>query len=286
MANTATSTRCDLTRGSRRDLDEMGRQIVRAPGRVRIYTDGPREAFAYRAEDRDVVTSSQLDLQDREAHHGGVRRPTRHELGLVDPDRERRRRRLRRREAEKVAQRHPRGERRAVVRQDVDRAARRTAMGETLVEARSERSDVLGVFRQQRKRITDVALDRLGGFAEERIGHAFSARDALPLLELDEHDLLRCVLCPRYLEGNSEMELDRADGGVHAGTAPRIASARRSAPATPSRIGSAVGSLVAWVAPPISERACSGLMPIVLRAIATTRARGYPGGRRHSAASS
>src|SRR5207237_4484861 len=113
----------------------------------------------------------------------------------------------------------------------------------------------LGVFRQQRKRITDVALDRLGGFAEERIGHAFSARDAVPLLELDEHDLLRCVLRPRYLEGNGEMELDRADGGVHAGTAPRIASARRSAPATPSRIGSATGKPVRAAAAVMTSRA-------------------------------
>src|SRR3989442_9454701 len=172
------------------------------------------------------------------------------------------------------------------MREDIDRTARRSPVREPLIEAVHDRREIERVLRQRLDRPSNVALDGLGRFSEERVGHALAARYPVALTELDEHDLLRRVRRARYRERHSEMELEGPHGDVQAGTASRSACAIRSAPAAPSRTGSAAGSPVSIAAVSIIARANSSLTVAVLSATATTRAGGYPGGRRHAAASS
>src|SRR5207253_7523611 len=133
---------------------------------------------------------------------------------------------------------------------------------------------------------SNVALDGLGCLPEESVGHAFTPRDPIVLAKLNENDLLRGVCGAADGEGHGEVQLHGPDRDIHAGTASRCACASRSAPTGPSRIGSAAGRPVSFAALSIIAWASAELRSAVFNATATTRAGGYPGGRRHDAASS
>src|SRR5205814_5455481 len=109
---------------------------------------------------------------------------------LRDPDRERGGRRLGRREAEERAQRLAGGLGSAVVRQDVEGTRRRAAAGEPRREPSAEDAEVARVIGQEVERSADVGLERFGRLTEERIRGCLSVRDALAIIELDEHDAL------------------------------------------------------------------------------------------------
>src|SRR5207237_10891713 len=96
----------------------------------------------------------------------------------------------------------------------------------------------------------------------------------------DDHPLFRAHRA-RDLERDLQVHVERVDADVHpARTASIRARARRSAPASPSRIGSAATSFVASAASRGAEASQSSLAmeSPVLSAIAITRARGQPGG--------
>src|SRR5205823_3838723 len=97
-------------------------------------------------------------------------------------------------------------------------------------------------------------LDGLRRLAEERIRRSFTPRNTSFLFEFhDDHSLLRADRA-RDLEWDLEVHVQRVDADVHAArTASISARARRSAPAWPSRIGSATGSRVSRAA----SRSCA-----------------------------
>ena len=252
---------------------------------VRIDADRAFVALTDGREDGDLVSGAELHLEHAEpaGRRGGG--PLRHERRLGEADGERGRRRLGRREAEEHAQGQARGLRSAVVREDVDRAACRPPVGEPLAKPRLERREIERIGRQERQRVADRALERRGVLAEERIGHAFAAGHPVALPQLHEHDALCGVRRARDREGDREVQLDRADARVHQ-RASRSARARRSAPAGPSRTGSAAGRPVSDAAFATARAAARSSSAAVLRAIATTGTRGDPAGRDQSAASS
>src|SRR4029077_18166971 len=112
----------------------------------------------------------------------------------------------------------------------------------------TETRQIKRILREGIDRPADVALHRLGRLSEERIWHTLATRDAVSLAKLDEHDLLRRVRRAAYREWDREMELDRTDGDIHAGTPSRSALAIRSPPTAPSRTGSAAGRPVSAAA--------------------------------------
>src|SRR5207249_3297176 len=208
-----------------------------------------------------------------------------HDARFGDPDGERRRWRLAVREPEEGAQRNARGLRRAVVSEDVEGARRGATVREVLVEPSLERREIGGILRHEIQSRAHLRLERLRRLLEERIRRRLATGDAPALREFDEHHSLLRAHRSRDLEGDLEMDVHGAHGEVHdvlvAAPRPRAsmsARARRSAPAAPSRIGSAAGSLVTVDALWIQERARSGGSELsrspVLRAIATTRAGG------------
>ena len=96
-------------------------------------------------------------------------------------------------------------------------------MREPLVETQGQQREVERILRQQVDRRTDVALDGLGGFPEERVWDPLATRNAVALPELEEHDPLGRVGGPRDHEGNGEMQLDRTNVDLHMCTAARSA---------------------------------------------------------------
>ena len=146
-------------------------------------------------------------------------------------------------------------------------------MRETLLEARPDRLEIEWILREDLDCASNVALDGLGCLPEESVGHAFTPRDPIVLAKLNENDLLRGVCGAADGEGHGEVQLHGPDRDIHAGTASRSACASRTSHKAGPRSWT-----IAW--------ASAELRSAVFNATATTRAGGYPGGRRHDAASS